>query len=56
MDPSFRKFLATLALCASFPNPAAFAADGEKWECPAKEGAYVGQVCQCLEARRPGGA
>lgn len=27
----------------------------ETWMCPAK-GAYSGQICQCLEARRPGGA
>ncbi|MDQ1344161.1 MAG: hypothetical protein QG650_881 [Patescibacteria group bacterium] len=55
MQGIVRKILAVLAVTAHFSNVAVFAEE-EVWECPAKTGIHVGKICQCLEARRPGGA
>ena len=55
MQGIVRKILAVFALAAHFSNMAVFAEE-EAWECPAKTGAHVGKICQCLEVRRPGGA
>lgn len=43
----------SVLVATPFAGGAAFAE--ETWTCPAK-GAYSAQICQCLEARRPGGA
>lgn len=55
MGNTLKKIFAVSVLSASLPYGALFAAD-EKWECPVKKGAYVGEICKCLEARQPGGA
>ena len=55
MEKPLKKVLATLSLVFVLPYGSGAFAEDEEWTCPAK-GAYSSQICQCLEARRPGGA
>lgn len=56
MERTLRKILAVSLAAAFLPYGAAFSADEEEWTCPVTKGAYVGQICDCLKARQPGGA
>lgn len=58
MERTLRKFLAASLVIVSLPYGSAFSAEDEaaEWKCPATKGAYAGKICQCLEAKRPGGA
>lgn len=58
MSNRLRKTIAVTAVFFSLPYGSVLSADeegGGEWKCPATKGAYAGQICQCLEARQPGG-
>lgn len=58
MERTLRKILAASLAVVSLPYGSVFSAEDEaaEWKCPATKGAYVGQICDCLKARQPGGA
>lgn len=53
---SFSKILRIALVAAVGATAVPFVSAADAWKCPAEKGPYQGQICQCLEARRPGGA
>ncbi len=58
MSHRLRKTIAATVVFFSLPYGSVFSAEdggSAEWTCPATKGAYAGKICECLEARRPGG-